>query len=68
MFPSVERSKSASERKTRILERSTSLTRASKVRSTAWTASTASANTLWPYGDISTLVLVTAGLTMPKVG
>ena len=47
---------------------STSLMSASKARPTLWIASTASVNTLWPYGEQSTRVLGTAGLTMPKVG
>jgi hypothetical protein len=41
---------------------------ASYARSTDCTASTASANTDCPYGEKSTRVFGTAGLTMPKVG
>ena len=47
---------------------SPSLVRASKLRSTARTASTASAKTDCPQGEKSTRVLVTACLTMEKVG
>ena len=48
LSPLFSRSNSTSERNTRILETSISETSASKVRSTACTASTASANTLCP--------------------